>query len=511
MVAELRVSLAEWAPLHPAATAWVSGELRPSSSAGPTVPRSADLAEALGATNRSWGNPVDESLASWLKGAEVVVAGQQPGLLGGPMLTLVKACAVVAEVRRCQAAGRRAVGFLWLATSDDDLPEMGWARVTGGEDILHAHESSWSRGLMLGGRVPLGNACQELLSAAAAQGLGELGREAAELAAVCYVPGRPLGEATGRFLGCLLAGSGLVLVDALEPLVAVQGGEVTLRALQVLPRCLEALEVGATRFRESGWAIPVRPSRQRLPVFRVSGERREKLSSRDGVCPADVLAEVASHPERFVPNVWLRPFVQDAALGSTTVFLGSAELAYHLQAAELWPLLGARRPSWRLRPHVTVLTAAERRLISQLALEPGALLLARPPQAALPGRRTRNRVERLGRIVAKELARAAETARDDIPALGGDLDATSRKLMTSLSWLTDRIELAAQRSGQTQMARWRRLRAFARPGGAPQERALSALAPLLRLGISWPRNLIEALDPSDPGMHLLCWKDGGPW
>ena len=39
----------------------------------------------------------------------------------------------------------------------------------------------------------------------------------------------------------------------------------------------------------------------------------------------------------------------------------------------------------------------------------------------------------------------------------------------------------------------------------------TALAPLLRLGLGWPAQLVETLDSTDPGMHLLCWKEGGPW
>ena len=37
------------------------------------------------------------------------------------------------------------------------------------------------------------------------------------------------------------------------------------------------------------------------------------------------------------------------------------------------------------------------------------------------------------------------------------------------------------------------------------------LAPLLRLGVEWPARLVEALDPTDPGMHLLFWGEGGLW
>jgi hypothetical protein len=122
--------LADWAPVHPAAAALVAGQLALPDGTGARLPRSAALAAALAEANRKWGNPVDAVLDRWLAGASVAVTGQQPGLLGGPLLTLVKACAVAAEVARRRAAGEDAVGFVWLATSDDDLRR--WRGTRGG-------------------------------------------------------------------------------------------------------------------------------------------------------------------------------------------------------------------------------------------------------------------------------------------------------------------------------------------------------------------------------------------
>jgi len=74
-----------------------------------------------------------------------------------------------------------------------------------------------------------------------------------------------------------------------------------------------------------------------------------------------------------------------------------------------------------------------------------------------------------------------------------------------------RLAAAAARDAEVTIGRWRRVRAFLRPDGQPQERHLSVLAPLLRLGVEWPARLVEAIDPTDPGMHLLFWGEGGLW
>jgi uncharacterized protein YllA (UPF0747 family) len=500
--------LPQWVTVHPAALA------HPDDAISPSVPRTARdalLAEALVARNAAWGNPVEEQVRRWLAGAEVVASGQQPGLLGGPLLTLIKACAVAAEVRRRRAAGREAVGFFWLATNDDDLPEMGWARVALGEEVVTVREERWPRGATTAGHVLLGGAAVAMLEQVATHSVGERAREALALARRCYQPGVTLGEATGRFLGELLRGLGVVLVDALEPALAKAGRDTLIQVLARLPQAWSALQAGGEAMAAQGWPVPLRLAAARLPVFRLHDGRRERLAARGGACPPALLREVERHPERFSPNVWVRPLLQDAVLHTSTALLGGAELAYHRQGRELWELVGVPRPAWRLRPHVTVVTAAERRLAAQLRVGPEDLLRRRPPRQLLRGRALARRQEALAHQLEAQLARLETAAQRELPMLVPDVRATAGKVAAALQWLQHRTASAQARSSEVEVQRWRRLTAFLRPDGRPQERRLSVLAPLLRLGLQWPAQLAAALDATDPGMHLMCWAEGGPW
>jgi uncharacterized protein YllA (UPF0747 family) len=281
--------------------------------------------------------------------------------------------------------------------------------------------------------------------------------------------------------------------------------------LENLPRAWDALNDGTSSLAGRGWPAPLKIAPATLPLFRRHGDRRERIATAAGACPAAVLEESAAHPERFLPNAWLRPLVQDAALDSAATILGSAEFAYHAQAAAVWSLARLRRPEWRLRPHVTVVTAADRRLAAQLRVTPEHLLRARLPAHLLPGGKVARASRRLAATLDTRLADLERLAAAELPALRGDLDATRRKVAGSLVWLEDRIVQTATRQAETEAGRWRRLRAFLRPNGRAQERELSVLAPLLRLGPTWPRQLAAALDPHHPGMHLLCWEEGGRW
>ncbi|MGQ9494917.1 MAG: bacillithiol biosynthesis protein BshC [Thermoanaerobaculaceae bacterium] len=235
------LSLDRWEPPHPVARAIFTGTFAiPEPSPYSPGFRHQQLAVALAELNRRWGNPVDRQLAAWLAGARVVVSGQQPGLLGGPLLSLIKACALAAQVARLQAEGHEAVGFFWLETRDDDLPEMGWARLAlAGE--LYAARKDWRRGQTCACAIPLSSAAYDLLDTLPLQFVSPSGRKALDLARASFQPGMALGEACGRFFGRLLSGLGVVLVDASIREVAFAAHGAAARLLDRLPRGWELL------------------------------------------------------------------------------------------------------------------------------------------------------------------------------------------------------------------------------------------------------------------------------
>jgi uncharacterized protein YllA (UPF0747 family) len=501
--------LATWEPPHPVTRALLAGELPWPEGGATSSPRSSALAEALATTNRRWGNPAEQQLAAWLAGAKAVVTGQQPGLLGGPLLSLVKACAVAAEVAKLRAAGEPAVGFFWLETRDDDLPEMGWARVAVGGQLREAQEP-WQRGACCAWAARLSQVCQQLLDTVQGEGVAEAGKAALELARETFSPGASLGEACGRFFGELLRPLGLVLVDPNLPELARASQSAATRLLQRLPEAWDALEARATQAKASGLPAPLRLAPQRLPLFRLEGGRRHPVEASH---LAQVLGELAKSPEAFTPNVWLRPLLQDAALGTYLAILGSGELAYHWQAQDLWELAGLPRPRWQLRAHVTLVTGGERRGVEKLGLEPADLLRRALPRRVLPLGSLERELAAMARQAEARLARFAAKAAGRLPALSGDVEATRQRLRASYGWLGERLALRREELAAVERNRFARLATALRPRGKPQERALSVVSPLLQLGLELPGLLAQALTalPAEPAMYLLYWRRGGLW
>lgn len=501
------LSLDEWEPPHPVARAIFTGTI-----AIPEPPpyspnfRNQQLAMALAELNRRWGNPVDRQLAAWLAGARVVVSGQQPGLLGGPLLSLIKACAVAAQVAKLQAEGHEAVGFFWLETRDDDLPEMGWARLALGGELYEARED-WRRGKTCACAVPLSSAVYELLDTLPL--VSPSGRKAFDLARASFQPGMVLGEACGRFFGQLLSGLGVVLVDASIREVAFAAQGAALRLLHSLSRAWELLEDRQAYLKSLNLDSPLKLQRARSPFFHLQGGKRYPLSVTD----ADwVKEELRAHPEHFSPNVWVRPLLQDAVLDTTVAILGSSELAYHWLAQDLWALTEVHRPLWLLRPHVTVVSPREKQWMEKLGLSWEELLQPKLPQRLLPSKGLFGEFARRRDWSLEHYRRFAKKAAAALPNLASELEATDNRLQATFAWLEARLRNRAEQLAVTKDQRFTKLRQSLRPLGRAQERALSVLSPLLDLGEELPPQLVALLQrlyPWQPHMFLATWQGSG--
>src|SRR5438132_2448077 len=86
---------------------------------------SSTFLNALIESNRRWGLDVADEVRRWAAGGTTtLVAGQQVGFAGGPLLTLVKFASLLKLKRQNEARGIATTVFFWLATEDHDFNEV---------------------------------------------------------------------------------------------------------------------------------------------------------------------------------------------------------------------------------------------------------------------------------------------------------------------------------------------------------------------------------------------------
>ena len=185
-----------------------------------------------------------------------------------------------------------------------------------------------------------------------------------------YQPGVHVGTAFAGWIDDLLGRHGLVVFESddptLKPLVAdLFAHELESRATSTLAR-----EAGDAMQR-LGHAPQVVPANESVALFYMDGAGRRAIRVRgqdlaiDDATKsvAELKSEARAHPERFSPNVLLRPLVQDRLLPTACYVAGPAELAYQAQLGGVYREFGIEAPLLYSRASATLLDGGGRTVL----------------------------------------------------------------------------------------------------------------------------------------------------
>jgi bacillithiol biosynthesis cysteine-adding enzyme BshC len=326
------------------------------------------LADALKAQSLEFGAG-DAALANVEKlrgGARAVVTGQQVGLFGGPLLTILKAATAVARAREATAStGVEHVPVFWLATEDHDLAEVDQVALLSKNAVETLRVRLTSHGEPVGG-VRLGSDVNAVLEQA-----GELLQYAPvwDWLREFYTPEATLGGAFARLMARTFSEQGLVVMDAASPEFHRLGAATLSAAIKQAGLLEERLLARGKELEAMGYHAQVLVKAGASLLFLMdaeTGERQALRRSADGLwkagprtySEAELLEIVESAPERVSPNALLRPVFQDTILPTAAYVGGPAEVAYFAQSAVLYETILGRVTSVLPRFSATILEPA---------------------------------------------------------------------------------------------------------------------------------------------------------
>lgn len=454
-------------------------------------------AERLGASSRTLAS-IERLAHPW---AMAVVTGQQAGLLTGPMYTLAKAMTAVRLAERLDSEDRPVVPVFWVATQDHDVAEVDHAYLLDASETLRRVEVDLPDGVAVG-RIPLSQETVGSVAASLAQHTprppceGEVLGLLRETAAAS----RSFADWFVAQLYRLLAHTGVVVVDPLEPAVAGLFAGVLERELEDPLAGPERVNEAGRRLRRLGYDPQLGRGQGATNLFvELPGPDglplRQLLRAEGGAFVAggtrlsreDVLARLRDDPTSVTPAAGLRPVVQDALLPTAVSVLGPGELAYVAQLRGVYELHGVPMPLAWPRATVTVLEPAAARLLDAYGLT-AARLRADPD-----GELARVLLERHGSASAFNRAtNALEAAFDELlahvegvdPTLRGTVKRGRWHLEATLSRLRGKAAAALSRRDAETKRQFERLRAHLLPLGQPAERVLSPYSHALKFGVA---------------------------
>jgi bacillithiol synthase len=447
-----------------------------------------------------------------------IVTGQQAGLFGGPLFTLLKALTAVKLAEQVERDhGVPAVPVFWTESEDHDWTEVASCAVLDGD----LHRRTITLGTPPGaGEQPVASVRLDPSIFAAVEGLRfvlpptEFTDELIAGLTQAYAPGHTMSGAFNRWMEHLLGRLGLVFYDSAEPATKPLVREVFARELGSPGETTRLARASGDELVSLGYHAQVVPHDDNVALFRLD-EFRRTLHHRDGTFlvgdsplpVTDLASEARERPEGFSPNVLLRPIVQDTLFPTICYVAGPNELAYLAQLRPIYERFGVPAPLMYPRASATILDSASARFLTRYnvsleALQPdNEAALNHLLEAQLPAG-----VEAAYEEAAKEVERVMGRLVEAVPAVDPTLEGAARsalgRMQHDLRTLHEKMIHAAKRRDDTLRRQFGRTRALAFPESEPQERSIGFIYFLNRYGSALVDRLRAEL-PLDLGKHWV--------
>jgi bacillithiol biosynthesis cysteine-adding enzyme BshC len=260
-----------------------------------------------------------------------------------------------------------------------------------------------------------------------------------------------------------------------------------------------------------------------INLFYMTDQLRERLDPVDGgvirvdskvkYTTEEIIAELHSHPERFSPNVILRPLYQEYILPNLAYVGGGGELAYWLERKSQFKAAGIFYPMMIRRNSVLLIEGAVKSQLDKLSLQ-SEDLLATYDSLVKTYLHTHSQNE-LSYDEELELIRKAydmlAAKADHIdPTLATAMLAEQSKQMKQFDQLGSRLLRSEKQLQETNLKRIQRIKEKLFPEGGLQERHENFVSFYANYGPQWIDQLVDVCDPWEEKFMILELQDQQP-
>ena len=289
-----------------------------------------------------------------------VTTGHQLNLFTGPLYFIYK---IVTTINLCKQLKKEYpnhdfVPVYWMATEDHDFEEINYFNFKN-KKIQWQRESSG----------PVGRLSTEGLKEVLSQFSNEVGTSEnanflKELFEKSYLNHSNLADATRYLANELFKDEGLVILD---------GDSIALKKTffsyvkEELLHQTSFQKVTETANQLTDYKIQVNP--REINLFYIEDTLRERIILENEIykvnntnttfTETEILAELENHPEKFSPNVILRPLYQEVILPNLCYIGGGGELAYWLELKSNFDANNVTFPMLLLRNSVVTITSKQ--------------------------------------------------------------------------------------------------------------------------------------------------------
>jgi bacillithiol biosynthesis cysteine-adding enzyme BshC len=263
-----------------------------------------------------------------------VTTGHQLNIFTGPLYFIYKIVTTIKLCRQLKDAfpDKNFVPVYWMASEDHDFAEINYTNI-GGKKVHWWYEASGATG-----RINPDTMRQAINQYKGVLGIDGHADELGEMVETAYTKFDKLADATRYLVNALFGRYGLVIIDADDHRLKQQFAPIMERDI-IEQNSFKNISSVNEQLQKLGVHVQVNP--REINFFYLKDSLRERLvfeNDRYSVMNTDISfteeelkLEIKTAPERFSPNVVMRPLYQECILPNIAYIGGGAEVVYWLE------------------------------------------------------------------------------------------------------------------------------------------------------------------------------------
>jgi bacillithiol biosynthesis cysteine-adding enzyme BshC len=427
-----------------------------------------------------------------------ITTGHQLNVATGPMYVILKLITAIntAQQLNLKFPQFNFVPIYWMATEDHDFEEINHFNLFG---KTHTWETNQT------------GAVGRFVVEALATMFPDL-NDIPSLISNAYRQGTTLAKATQQLVHALMGKYGLVCLDAdVEPLKALF---VPIMQKELLEHNAEALvQDSIAKLKLLGYKNQVNP--RNINLFYLDQNCRERIEKQGDdyivlntdltFSTSEIIALLHEHPEKFSPNVVLRPLYQSTILPDIAMVGGPSEIVYWLQLKSLFTHHHVNYPLLMPRNFAMLVSETQQQKLAKVGIVLPDLFLE---QSLLKKHilklieQTRFDMKLEMDLLAQLQTSLLQKANAIDVSLAGSVMAEMNKMTKGIDELEKRIIKALERKNETTINQVMNIKAKLFPNDVLQERVDNVFN-FLRNNPDLINSLVSDLDPFDFSMNLI--------
>ncbi|HEY9533158.1 MAG TPA: bacillithiol biosynthesis cysteine-adding enzyme BshC [Mucilaginibacter sp.] len=448
--------------------------------------------------------PVRQNISSLRQeNTYTITTGHQLNIFAGPLYFIYKIVTAIklAQQLKEKFPDKNFVPVYWMASEDHDFAEINYTTI-GGKKVHWWHDASGATG-----RIHPETMRQALNQYKGVLGINGFSADLGKIVETAYTNFDRLADATRYLVNELFGQYGLVIIDA-------DNRQLKQHFAPIIEKDIieqnSFKNISATNEDLSKLGVHIQVNPREINFFYLKGALRERLVFEDDLykvlnteisfTEAELKQEIASYPERFSPNVVMRPLYQECILPNIAYIGGGAEIVYWLELKSNFDHYKVDLPVLILRNSGLVIRKESAAKIKRMELTPADLF---KPTDILKNYWIKKHSDHelslqteWGELTTVFDHLKQKAAKID-PTLGVSTEAVQTRLKKAIDNLEKKLIRAEKQNYHTRLEQIDHIKAELFPAGSLQERSENFGLLYVKWGQAFIDELIRHFEPLD--------------